>query len=147
MIGFVFIGENRSLYVVCVGGDDLETCRLFAQRPLAILTLLLYLPHLHILFGGIVSQQVGLLAFNAVPKQILIFLELFFTCETLSHFISERLSKNGDTEWVILNFLKRFVNIKFASTVGASPIAVTAYVDIKSVSVWKLFNKRVQRYF
>jgi len=82
-----------------------------------------------------------------VPKQILIFLELFFTCETLSHFISERLSKNGDTEWVILNFLKRFVNIKFASTVGASPIAVTAYVDIKSVSVWKLFNKRVQRYF
>ena len=68
MIGFVFIGKNRSLDVVCVGGDDLETCRLFAQCPLAILTLLLYLPHFHILFGGIVSQQVGLLAFDAVPK-------------------------------------------------------------------------------
>ena len=37
MIGLVFIGEHLSLDVVCVGGDDLETCRLFAQRPLAIL--------------------------------------------------------------------------------------------------------------
>ena len=82
-----------------------------------------------------------------MPKQILILLKLFFICKTFPHFIGERLPKNGDTEGEVLDFLKRFVNVKFSSTEGSPTVAVTAYVDIKSISVRKLFNKRVQRNF